>query len=104
LLRKSWKSGQNSNLDPYGLPGPLPRDQDFRIHGHQRIESPGAKPAARRALDTKRDAKKVPGHHLQIDVKTVKWYQYPAIDDATRMRTLQIFPKHNQDGAIKFMD
>jgi transposase InsO family protein len=36
--------------------------------------------------------------------KTVKRYQYTAIDDATRIRALQIFPKHNQDCAIKFMD
>ena len=34
----------------------------------------------------------------------MKRYQYTAIDDATRIRALQIFPKHNQDCAIKFMD
>ena len=63
---------------------------------------------------TKRDAKKVPGHHIQVDVKflqlkdkdgnTVKRYQYTAIDDATRIRALQIYPKHNQACAIKFID
>ena len=72
------------------------------------------KTAPRRALHTKRYVKTVPGHHVQVDVKflqlknregkTVKRYQYTAIDDATRIRALQIFPKHNQDGAIKFMD
>jgi transposase InsO family protein len=51
---------------------------------------------------------------VQVDVKflqlkdregkTVKWYQYTAIDDATRIRALQIFPEHNQDRAIQFMD
>ena len=34
----------------------------------------------------------------------MKRHQYTAIDDATRIRALQIFPKHNQDCAIKFMD
>jgi len=72
------------------------------------------KTAPRRALHTKRYAKTVPGHHVQIDVKflrlkdveekTVKRYQYTAIDDATRIRALQVFQKHNQDYAIKFMD
>jgi transposase InsO family protein len=72
------------------------------------------KTAPRRALHTKRYAKKVPGHHVQADVKflllkdregkSVKRYQYTAINDATRIRALQIFPKHNQDCAIKFMD
>jgi len=69
---------------------------------------------SRRALHSKRYAKTVPGHHVQVDVKfvqlqdpagkTVNRYQYTAIDDATRIRALQIFPKHNQDCAIQFMD
>ena len=72
------------------------------------------KTAPRRALHTKRYAKNVPGHHVQLDVKflqlkdqegkIVKRYQYTAIDDATRIRALQIYPNHNQDCAIKFMD
>jgi transposase InsO family protein len=72
------------------------------------------KTAPKRALHTKRYAKKVPGHQVQVDVKflqlknregkTVKRYQYTAIDDATRIRALQIYPKHNPDCAIKFMD
>jgi len=72
------------------------------------------KTALKRALHTKRYAKTVPGHHVQVDVKflqlknsegeTVKRYQYTAIDDATRIRALQIFSKHNQDCAIQFMD
>lgn len=82
----------------------------LRAHGVGRLP----KIAPRRALHTKRYVKKVPGHHVQVDVKflqmkdrerkTVKRYQYTAIDDATRIRALQIFPKHNQDCAIKFMD
>ena len=51
---------------------------------------------------------------MQIDVKflqlkdrdgrLVKRYQYSAIDDATRIRALQIYPEHNQDRAIQFMN
>jgi transposase InsO family protein len=72
------------------------------------------KTASRRAIHTKRYAKSVPGHHVQVDVKflklkdaagkSVRRYQYTAIDDATRIRALQIYGKHNQDCAIKFID
>ena len=82
----------------------------LRAHGVSRLP----KTAPRRALHTKRYAKKVPGHHVQVDVKflqlkdvegkIVKRYQYTAIDDATRIRALQIYPKHNQNYAIKFVD
>ena len=34
----------------------------------------------------------------------MKRYQYTAIDDATRIRALQIFPEHNQECAIQFLD
>ena len=54
------------------------------------------------------------GHHVQVDVKflrlidkagkAVKRYQYTAIDDATRIRALRFFSKHNQACAIQFMD
>lgn len=82
----------------------------LRAHGMSRLP----KTAPRRALHTKRYAKKVPGHHVQLDVKflqltdesgkEVKRYQYTAIDDATRIRALQVFSKHNQECAIQFMD
>ena len=72
------------------------------------------KTAPKRALHTKRYAKTVPGHHVQVDVKflqlkdragkTVKRYQYTAIDDATRIRALQIYPEHNQARAIQFIN
>lgn len=62
----------------------------------------------------KRYEKKVPGHRIQIDVKFLsfkdpagklkKLYQYTAIDDATRARVLKIYPKHNQQMAIEFVD
>jgi transposase len=49
------------------------------------------KSSARRAIHTRRYAKEVPGHHVQID-------------DATRIRALKIYPRHNQQNAIKFVD
>jgi transposase InsO family protein len=82
----------------------------LKAHGVNRLP----RTAPRRALHTKRYAKTVPGHHVQVDVKvlqlkdragkTVKRYQYTAIDDATRVRALQIFPEHNQARAIQFMN
>ena len=82
----------------------------LKAHGVSRLP----KSAPRRALHTQRYAKTVPGHHVQVDVKflqlknqegkLVKRYQYTAIDDATRIRALQIFPEHNQERAIQFMD
>ena len=68
----------------------------------------------RRAVHTSRYEKKVPGHHIQVDVKfpsfkaksgaTVKRYQYTAIDDATRIRALKIYDRQNQADAIDFVD
>jgi transposase InsO family protein len=82
----------------------------LRTHGMSVLP----KTAPKRALHTKRYAKTVPGHHVQVDVKflrlldkagkAVRRYQYTAIDDATRIRALQIFSKHNQECAIQFMD
>jgi transposase InsO family protein len=82
----------------------------LKAHGVNRLP----KTAPRRALHTKRYAKTVPGHHVQVDVKflqlkdrsgkTVKRYQYTAIDDATRIRALQIYPEHNQARAIQFIN
>ncbi|XDD50930.1 IS481 family transposase [Leptospira sp. WS92.C1] len=54
--------------------------------------------------------KKVPGHHVQIDVKFLFFYnqqgkrfQYTAIDDASRIRALKIYQKHTQQSAIDFV-
>jgi transposase InsO family protein len=68
----------------------------------------------RRAVHTHRYAKEVPGHHVQADVKIlslktpdghrVRRFQYTAIDDATRVRALKIYGRHNQANAIKFID
>jgi transposase len=75
-----------------------------RLHKH----------ASRRTVHTKRYSKLVPGHHVQVDVKflnfksnsgrTIKRFQYTAIDDATRVRALKIYQRHTQVNAIDFID
>jgi len=72
------------------------------------------KTASRRTVHTKRYAKKTPGHQVQVDVKfitlkdqngnKIRRFQYTAIDDATRIRALKIYQKHNQKNAINFID
>jgi transposase InsO family protein len=72
------------------------------------------KNVGRRAIHTRRYAKQVPGHHIQVDVKflslqaadgsKVRRFQYTAIDDATRIRALKIYRRHNQTSAIDFVD
>ena len=62
----------------------------------------------------RRYEKQVPGHHVQIDVKFLslidsqgkkhRRFQYTAIDDATRIRALQIYAQHTQKNAIAFAD
>jgi transposase InsO family protein len=55
--------------------------------------------------------KKVPGHHIQMDVKFLifeqngrktRRFQYTAIDDATRARVLKVYPGHNQKTSVEF--
>jgi transposase len=82
----------------------------LKAHGLNRLP----RTAPRRALHTQRYAKTVPGHQVQVDLKflqlkdragrTVKRYQYTAIDDGTRIRALQIFAEHTQERAIQFME
>jgi transposase InsO family protein len=67
-----------------------------------------------RKVHTKRYQKQVPGHQIQVDVKfltfkgksgrSVRRFQYTAIDDATRVRALKIYEKHTQANAIDFID
>ena len=67
-----------------------------------------------RKLHTKRYQNQVPGHHTQVDVKfltfkgkggdKVRRFQYTAIDDATRVRALNIYEKHTRANAIDFID
>lgn len=71
------------------------------------------KTASRRTVHTKRYTKTAPGHHIQMDVRFLifkdddgmktKRYQYTAIDDATRIRALKVYEKHNQKSAIDFV-
>ena len=68
----------------------------------------------RRAIHTRRYARQVPGHHIQVAVKflnlktpdnsRVRRFQYTAIDDATRVRALMIYRRHNQKNATDFID
>ena len=79
-------------------------------HGMKRLP----KNVGRRAIHTRRYAKQVPGHHVQVDVKfltlkteegkKIRRYQYTAIDDATRVRALKIYNRHNQKNAMDFID
>ncbi len=57
-------------------------------------------------------SQEIPGHQVQVDVKIcifrekgkkIKRYQYTAIDDATRVRGLQMYDRHTQQNAIKFV-
>jgi transposase-like protein len=36
--------------------------------------------------------------------RRVRRYQYTAIDDATRIRALRVYPRHSQANAIRFFD
>lgn len=83
----------------------LKRNQLNRLPQNQR----------KRSIPTvKRYEKQVSGHHVQIDVKflffkdnagkRIKRFQYTAIDDATRIRALKIYDRHNQQNAIDFVD
>ncbi len=72
------------------------------------------KSASKKTLHTKRYAKKVPGHQVQVDVKfaifenaggkKIRRYQFTAIDDATRIRALKMYKRHNQASAIDFIE
>jgi len=72
------------------------------------------KNVGRRAIHTKRYAKRVPGHHIQVDVtfltlkkddgEKIRRFRYTAIDDATRIRALKIYNRHTQKNAIEFID
>src|SRR5215472_12640755 len=60
----------------------------------------------------KRYEKPLPGHQIQIDVKFIapvggrkmRFYQFTAIDDCTRIRVLRIYDRLNQKTAIQFVD
>jgi len=82
----------------------------LRRHGLNRLP----RNAKVRTVLTHRYEKQVPGHHIQVDVKfltfkdqagkKVRRFQYTAIDDATRIRALKIYPRHTQAAAIEFIN
>lgn len=82
----------------------------LKRHGYNRLP----RNAKRRTVQTIRYEKQIPGHHIQVDVKflifpqpngtKIKRFQYTAIDDATRIRALKIYERHNQQNAIDFID
>jgi transposase InsO family protein len=81
----------------------------LRRHGLSRL--PGGTRV--RKIHTQRYQQQMPGHQIQVDVKFLKFedkdgpvkrYQYTAIDDATRIRALKIYDRHNQSNAIDFIN
>ena len=82
----------------------------LKRHGYNRLP----RNAKRRTVQTVRYEKQVPGHHIQVDVRflifpqsngtKIKRFQYTAIDDATRIRALKVYERHNQQNAIDFID
>lgn len=82
----------------------------LKRHGLNRLPDRQRK----RSIPTIRYEKQVPGHHVQVDVKfldlktedghKVRYFQYTAIDDATRIRALKIYKRHTQQNAIDFVD
>jgi len=109
------------HLGPIRIVWYLERYHDIRVcdatvyrtlkrHGMNRLPNR----VGRRAVHTHRYEKQVPGHHVQVDVKfltllgkrgqRIRRYQYTAIDDATRVRALQVYRRHTQRNAIAFVD
>jgi transposase InsO family protein len=82
-------------------------------HGMNRLPQPAAS-AKRGPKGFIRYEKKVPGHHVQVDVKflffkdkdgkRIRRFQYTAIDDATRIRALKIYDRHTQENSIDFIN
>jgi transposase InsO family protein len=111
----------NYHLGPQRIAWYLERYHGFRTSCssvYRTLKRKGIGPlprnVGRRAIHTRRYAKKVPGHQIQVDVKflnlrteddrKIRRYQFTAIDDATRVRALRIYQRHNQKSAIDFID
>jgi transposase InsO family protein len=106
-LRISWylQRYHGIKVSPGGVYSVLKRNGLNKLPQNQR----------KRSMEQfKRYEKQVPGHRIQIDVKflfftdksgrQLKRYQYTAIDDASRARALKIYPAHNQQCAVAFVD
>lgn len=82
----------------------------LKRHGLSRL----SRNAKRRTVQRHRYEKQVPGHHIQVDVKFLaltnvegqreRQFQCTAIDDATGIWALKIYPRHTQANAIDFID
>lgn len=59
----------------------------------------------RKKSDYKRYSKEVPGERVQLDVTkiTAKAYQFTAIDDCTRMKTIRIYPNKKASNTVHFL-
>jgi transposase InsO family protein len=112
---------QTYHLGPIRIVWYLARYHDIKISGagvYRILRRNGLSRLPRgtrlRKVHTTRYQQQVPGHQIQVDVKfltfqgksgkSIKRYQYTAIDDATRIRALKIFSRHTQANAIAFID
>jgi transposase InsO family protein len=103
LYLKRFHDIQTSESSVYRI---LKRNGISRLPANTKRRSPGPKVVLYE--------KQTPGHHIQMDVKflsfndkngvKIKRYQYTAIDDATRIRALKVYKKHNQTSAMDFLD
>jgi hypothetical protein len=62
----------------------------------------------RRPKQLKLFEKEHPGDSVQVDVKVVtrgrvKWFQYTAIDDCTRLRVLRLYRRQNHRSSLAFL-
>lgn len=67
-----------------------------------------SKTPRRRPKQLKLFEKDEPGDSVQVDVKVVmrgrlKWFQYTAIDDCTRVRVLRLYRRQNQRSSLAFL-
>lgn len=55
--------------------------------------------------DYKRYSKEIPGERVQLDVTKIRKgaYQFTAIDDCTRMKTIRIYPNKKVENTIHFL-
>ena len=103
-LRISWylQRYHGIKISPGGVYGVLKRNGLNRLPQN----------AKKRTVLTKRYEKQVPGHHIQMDVKFLKFKdsngkkvkRYQSIDDATRIRALKVYKRHTQKNAINFVN
>lgn len=59
----------------------------------------------RKKSDYIRYCKEIPGERVQLDVMKVRngAYQFTAIDDCTRLRTIRVYPNRKAESTIHFL-